>query len=90
VGIAIDSIRFDRNERPQAKGDGLIVRYNCNGSIQHISDEIEGNSKFFEDGNRVTLEFNMDSNPRSLTFFYECREQKNYVVNIPESVRVYV
>lgn len=32
----------------------------------------------------------MDSNPRTVTFFYDDKEQENYVANIPEAVRFWV
>ncbi|KAA6385489.1 MAG: putative CAMK family protein kinase [Streblomastix strix] len=48
VGIADESVKYGRNEEPQARGGD-------NGGIRHIGDFIEGNAKF-NDGDRVALE----------------------------------
>ncbi|KAA6388036.1 MAG: putative MAP kinase kinase family domain protein [Streblomastix strix] len=90
VGIADESVRngrykslYGRNEIYKYK----TVEYYRNGYIHHIDDGIKGNSYFFEDGCRLGMEVNMDSNPRTLTFFVKNKEQTNYVIGIPESVR---
>ncbi|KAA6368419.1 MAG: hypothetical protein EZS28_036054, partial [Streblomastix strix] len=60
------------------------------GWIGHIGDErIEGNGKFIDTKSRITLELNMQSNPRTLTYFVNDVQQKNFVVNIPPAVRIW-
>ncbi|KAA6391567.1 MAG: putative CAMK family protein kinase, partial [Streblomastix strix] len=64
VGIADESVRYGRNEEPEAKA------MECN--ILAIG-----------------LKLDMNSMPRTLTFFVNDVEQKNYVVNVPAAVRFY-
>ncbi|KAA6374064.1 MAG: hypothetical protein EZS28_030409, partial [Streblomastix strix] len=89
VGIADESMRYGRNERPYERGRDKIVCYGCDGGIRHIGDLIEGNSGFYQDGCRIGMELNMESNPRSLTFFINDKEQPNFVINIPKAVRIF-
>ncbi|KAA6373568.1 MAG: hypothetical protein EZS28_030906, partial [Streblomastix strix] len=87
VGIADETVKYGRNENPDARGWGKIVAYDYyQGRICHIGDWIEGNAEF-RTGARVALELNMDSTPRTLTFFVNDVEQMNYVSNIPAAVR---
>ncbi|KAA6357612.1 MAG: hypothetical protein EZS28_046861, partial [Streblomastix strix] len=58
------------------------------GRIIHNGYWIEGNSGF-SGGSRIGMELNMESNPRSLTFFIDDKEQKNFVINIPKAVRIF-
>ncbi|KAA6354395.1 MAG: hypothetical protein EZS28_050078, partial [Streblomastix strix] len=88
LGIADESIRFSENEKPNEKEVEKILSYNLNGEIIHIGDNIAGN-KEFKAGDRIALEINMKSNPRTLTFFINDREQLNYISRIPSSVRFY-
>ncbi|KAA6367545.1 MAG: hypothetical protein EZS28_036928 [Streblomastix strix] len=87
VGIADETVKYERREYPQARGYEKIVEYKQLGYIEHIGDHIEGNAGFENAGDRVTLEMNMDSSPRTLTFFKNDVEQPNYVTNIPAAVR---
>ncbi|KAA6395298.1 MAG: hypothetical protein EZS28_009177 [Streblomastix strix] len=59
------------------------------GSIAHIGDRIGGNSGFDDDGSRLGMELNMESNPRTLTFFINDKEQPNFITNIPNAVRIW-
>ncbi|KAA6370385.1 MAG: hypothetical protein EZS28_034087, partial [Streblomastix strix] len=88
VGIADESVRYGRNEGPWNGEEDKIVCYFCSGSIKHNRDFIEGNSGF-DDGCRIGMEINMESNPRSLTFFFDDKEQPNFVINIPKAVRIW-
>ncbi|KAA6388793.1 MAG: hypothetical protein EZS28_015686 [Streblomastix strix] len=88
VGIADESVRYGRNEGPSERGWEKIVYYDCSGDIAHIGDFIEGNSEF-DDGCRIGMEMNMESNPRSLTFFINDKEQPNFIINIPSAVRIF-
>ncbi|KAA6354692.1 MAG: hypothetical protein EZS28_049781, partial [Streblomastix strix] len=77
VGIADESVKYGRDENPEDKGWEKIVKYEYNfGWIEHKDKLIEGNAKF-DDGDRVALELNMDSTPRTLTFFKNDEEQMN-------------
>ncbi|KAA6368425.1 MAG: hypothetical protein EZS28_036047 [Streblomastix strix] len=62
VGIADESVIYNQNESPAARGQDKIVYYKweC---------------------------LNMDSDPRTLTFFVNGEEQKYFVSNVPDSVR---
>ncbi|KAA6397602.1 MAG: hypothetical protein EZS28_006873 [Streblomastix strix] len=90
VGIADESVEYQHHNFPWTNVDrNKIVVYYLYGGIRHIGDYIEGNADFNK-GDRVTLELNMDSNPRTLTFFVNDVEQPNYVTNIPPAVRFWV
>ncbi|KAA6395180.1 MAG: hypothetical protein EZS28_009294 [Streblomastix strix] len=86
LGIADETVRYDRIQRPEKVGWEKIVYYHCNGGLGHIGDWVKGNAEF-DDKHRIQLEINMNTTPRTLTFFYDDVEQPNYVVNIPSSVR---
>ncbi|KAA6365549.1 MAG: hypothetical protein EZS28_038924 [Streblomastix strix] len=88
VGIADESVRFGRDEHPQERDSDMVVYYYSGGHIEHIGHDIEGNSDF-DDGCRIGMELNMESNPRSLTFFIDDKEQPNFFINIPKAVRIY-
>ncbi|KAA6363536.1 MAG: hypothetical protein EZS28_040937, partial [Streblomastix strix] len=88
VGIADESVRYGRDEHPEIRGGDKVVGYNSGGGIAHIGDFIEGNSGF-SDGCRIGMEMNMESNPRSLTFFINDKEQPNFIINIPKAVRIF-
>ncbi|KAA6356002.1 MAG: hypothetical protein EZS28_048471, partial [Streblomastix strix] len=89
VGIADESVRYGRNEPPQIKGWDKIVEYHCDGGIRHIGIYFKGNSEFSTDGSRIGMELNMDSKPHSLTFFINDEEQPNFIINIPNAVRIW-
>ncbi|KAA6379208.1 MAG: putative G2-specific protein kinase nim-1, partial [Streblomastix strix] len=86
VGIADQSVQYKRNESP-TKYENKIVNFDSNGQIKHQKDKIGGNTNFLLDNKSVSMEINMDSSPRMLTFFVDDKEQPNFVVNIPNSVR---
>ncbi|KAA6385234.1 MAG: putative NEK protein kinase [Streblomastix strix] len=90
LGIADESVRYGRNEWPWDRGKDKIVYYQYNGDIQHNGSDygIGGNSGF-SDGCRIGMELNMESNPRSLTFFIDDKEQPNFIINIPKAVRIF-
>ncbi|KAA6354339.1 MAG: hypothetical protein EZS28_050134, partial [Streblomastix strix] len=46
LGIADESVRYGRNERPGVRDRDKIVYHSCSGIILHIGDRIEGNSGF--------------------------------------------
>ncbi|KAA6369285.1 MAG: hypothetical protein EZS28_035189 [Streblomastix strix] len=87
VGIADETVKYERKEDPYARGKEKIVTQYNSGMIGHNGDWIEGNAEFFKTGDCVTLELNMDSSPRTLTFFVNDEEQPNYATNIPAAVR---
>ncbi|KAA6359855.1 MAG: hypothetical protein EZS28_044619 [Streblomastix strix] len=55
--------------------------------MSHLGDRIENDE--FSSGDRVAMELDMNSMPRTLTFFVNDVEQKNYVTNIPAAVRFF-
>ncbi|KAA6385829.1 MAG: hypothetical protein EZS28_018644 [Streblomastix strix] len=88
VGIADESVKYQQDQSPIANGNSKVVQYWSGGGLEHISKELtEGNEDYSKEGSRVALELNMDSNPRTLTFFYNDVEQPNYIINIPPAVR---
>ncbi|KAA6376248.1 MAG: hypothetical protein EZS28_028225 [Streblomastix strix] len=88
VGIADQSVQYGRNEMPgDSKYENRIVYYLREGQIKHHGYDIEGNTVFWFKNQCVTMEVNMDSNPRMLTFFVDDKEQPNFVIDIPNSVR---
>ncbi|KAA6380441.1 MAG: hypothetical protein EZS28_024033 [Streblomastix strix] len=89
LGIAQDPAQFKRNEGPQVVGKERMIFYICNGQIAFADERIEDNAEF-DKGNYVALELNMDSNPRTLSFFIDDEEQKNYITDIPECVSFWV
>ncbi|KAA6403346.1 MAG: putative Serine/threonine-protein kinase Nek3 [Streblomastix strix] len=89
VGIADESVQYDQNEYPESGGKHKRIYFRYDGSLTHISSYLQGNDEFGHSGCRVTMELNMDTNPRSLTFFINDVEQKNYLTNIPAAVRFY-
>ncbi|KAA6403259.1 MAG: hypothetical protein EZS28_001202 [Streblomastix strix] len=90
VGIADETVKYGRKEFPSARGYENIVRQHQNGWIGHTGEWIEGNARFWNAGDRVALEMDMDSSPRTLTFFVNDEEQPNFVTNIPTAVRFFV
>ncbi|KAA6373960.1 MAG: hypothetical protein EZS28_030513 [Streblomastix strix] len=55
----------------------------------HYTNQVIGNSKFDDDRKRITMELDMDSSPRSVTFFVNDKEQNKYIVELPGSVRFF-
>ncbi|KAA6394529.1 MAG: hypothetical protein EZS28_009945 [Streblomastix strix] len=88
VGIADESVRFEKNWEPDKGGKNKIVQFWSGGGLIHVaSDQIEGNDNFEKEGQRVALELDMDSKPHTLTFFVDDKEQPLYVTKIPASVK---
>ncbi|KAA6383813.1 MAG: putative G2-specific protein kinase nim-1, partial [Streblomastix strix] len=88
VGIADQSVNYKRNERPDdSEYENKIVNFDSSGKIKHQKDQIEGNTDFYSNNQSVAMEINMDSNPRMLTFFVDDKEQPNFVIDIPNSIR---
>ncbi|KAA6378561.1 MAG: hypothetical protein EZS28_025912 [Streblomastix strix] len=77
VGIAVESARF---------GFENVARFMHKGWFKHIGGWLSDYTEY-KTNDRVTLELNMDSNPRTLSFFVNDKEQKLYVVNVPAAVR---
>ncbi|KAA6364547.1 MAG: hypothetical protein EZS28_039926, partial [Streblomastix strix] len=86
VGIADESVQYARDDNPEAKGWDKIIIYQMNGQIKHIGEFQVGNGTT-NNMQRIALEVNLDSDPRSLTFFIDSREQPLHVTNIPSSLR---
>ncbi|KAA6392317.1 MAG: hypothetical protein EZS28_012157 [Streblomastix strix] len=92
IGIADDSLPFGQDEVPSKYGWTNVVEYMNDGGMHHIGNLdgwIKGNDPFNKPGDRVALELDMDSSPRTLTFFVNDVEQKNYLTNIPAAVNFY-
>ncbi|KAA6389385.1 MAG: putative CMGC kinase, CK2 family [Streblomastix strix] len=92
VGIADSSIVFEADKAPfNVKYKDKSVSYEgASGSLYHFNqDKIKGNYKF-EDNQKVALEVNMDSSPRTLHFFVEGNEQPLSIINIPASIRFWI
>ncbi|KAA6372279.1 MAG: hypothetical protein EZS28_032195 [Streblomastix strix] len=88
VGIADQSVHYDRNEEPDARGCEKVVEYNSGGDIFHMKfNEIQENISFDQSGDIIFMELNMDSDPRTLAFFVNNKQLSNYITNIPSSVR---
>ncbi|KAA6388432.1 MAG: hypothetical protein EZS28_016042, partial [Streblomastix strix] len=75
IGIADESVHYGRGQVPQDGGDSKIVFYKDNGDITHFGGE---------------WILNMDSTPRTLTFFINGKEQPNYIIKVPPAVRFWV
>ncbi|KAA6363437.1 MAG: hypothetical protein EZS28_041036, partial [Streblomastix strix] len=86
VGVADESVHYERNDGPLKQFK--IVTYWEHGILKHVGEDIGGNNSFY-DNHRVALELNMQSNPHTLNFFVDDKQQPNYVVNIPNSVRFF-
>ncbi|KAA6386985.1 MAG: putative serine/threonine-protein kinase Nek6 [Streblomastix strix] len=90
IGIADSSAVFGSNERPYSgENEKKTVCYWRTGEISHIGYSIPGNSRI-ESNKSVSCEVNMNISPRTLTFFYENKEQGLSVRNIPSSIRFYI
>ncbi|KAA6387216.1 MAG: putative G2-specific protein kinase nim-1, partial [Streblomastix strix] len=87
VGIANESVHYDRDVVP-LQYDFKAVLFRNDGKLRYQGENIDGNSSFNEN-NRVALELDMDSIPHKLSFFVDDKQQPNYVVNIPNSVKFY-
>ncbi|KAA6389110.1 MAG: hypothetical protein EZS28_015367 [Streblomastix strix] len=64
------------------------VEYWKGGNLKYEGENIAGNASLSKN-TRVALELDMDSIPRSLNFFIDDKQQPNYIVNIPNSVRFF-
>ncbi|KAA6393349.1 MAG: hypothetical protein EZS28_011125 [Streblomastix strix] len=89
LGIADESVRYGRNEMPWERISDWIVYYHCQGSIQHIGGRQIGENSGFRNDGCIGMELNMESNPRSLTFFIDDKEQPDFIINIPKAVRIF-
>ncbi|KAA6381386.1 MAG: hypothetical protein EZS28_023087 [Streblomastix strix] len=90
IGITDESVHFDIYQKPDKARFDKIAIYHKDGLLEHNLVLVKGNSQFRDKGLRVAIEVNMDSNPRTATFFVEGKEQKNYIVDIPSSIRFWV
>ncbi|KAK2949611.1 hypothetical protein BLNAU_15471 [Blattamonas nauphoetae] len=82
VGIIDNSSdTFDEFPGQSSKSIG----YAGSGFIEH-NGRTQGN-EIFEHQQRIGMQVNMDSNPRTLHFFLNGRQQPVYCVNIPPSIR---
>ncbi|KAA6396118.1 MAG: hypothetical protein EZS28_008357 [Streblomastix strix] len=88
IGIGYESNCFEQNEEACARGFDRIVYYDNSGLMRHIGPYVAGNARF-DSLKRVAMEVNMDVNPRTLTFFVNDVEQKNYVTWLPPSIKFY-
>ncbi|KAA6395223.1 MAG: hypothetical protein EZS28_009252, partial [Streblomastix strix] len=86
VGIADVSVKYKTEQSPESGGWDKLVEYYWMGDIKHVGDWITSNVEF-KTGDRVTMELNMETIPRSLTFFVNFVEQPLYIVNLPAAVR---
>ncbi|KAA6390669.1 MAG: hypothetical protein EZS28_013803 [Streblomastix strix] len=92
IGIADSSVVFEADQAPQ---DGQYVdktvTYASCGDIRHFQEDnkIGGNNRY-NDNQKVALEVNMDSTPRTLHFFVEGKEQPLSIINIPSSIRFFI
>ncbi|KAA6374643.1 MAG: putative NEK protein kinase, partial [Streblomastix strix] len=91
IGIADSSAVFGKYESPWQKHISKTITYiSHNGGLRHINkDGIEGNARF-EDNQKIAMEVNMDSTPRTLHFFVEGKQQPLSIINIPASVRFWI
>ncbi|KAA6369432.1 MAG: hypothetical protein EZS28_035041 [Streblomastix strix] len=89
IGISPENLLFGETiKTPIARGLGRTVSYFFTGEIQQNG--MVKNQEYSNAGDRITLELNMDTEPKSLTFFINNVEQKFFVVKIPDSVRLWV
>ncbi|KAA6375730.1 MAG: hypothetical protein EZS28_028742, partial [Streblomastix strix] len=88
LGIAEESVHYERGQEPRDAGKEKVVGYRYDGRLHHIGNFIHGNYRI-TDGHHLGMELNMDSNPRTLTYFLDGSEQNMYATNIPASVRVW-
>ncbi|KAA6399595.1 MAG: hypothetical protein EZS28_004874 [Streblomastix strix] len=87
IGIVEDTVtQYGKDEGPDAKVMNKIIQFSSLGLLIHIEAYTQ-NVEMFKEGDRIAMELNMDSNPRTLTFFINDKEQKVYVSNLPKAVR---
>ncbi|KAA6374133.1 MAG: hypothetical protein EZS28_030341 [Streblomastix strix] len=90
VGITDASVVFRLNKEPFHDGHdkstiGFYNWNNENGVLYHMN-EIFANSKF-SSGQKIGAEVDMDSQPRTLTFYIDDVEQPDFIFGIPEAIR---
>ncbi|KAA6369007.1 MAG: hypothetical protein EZS28_035466 [Streblomastix strix] len=91
IGICDDSVYFIQNVSPQIKEMDKKVYYHFSGSLGHKTEQVKGNAKFEQNNCHIALELILNNQQQnSLTFFVQGQEQPNYVINIPNSVRLWV
>ncbi|KAA6371556.1 MAG: putative MAP kinase kinase family domain protein, partial [Streblomastix strix] len=89
LGIAEESALYERKESPFPNREKRSILYKSDGTIHHIDFHMEGNSVFGK-GHTIAMELNLNSNPTTLTFFLNNKEQNIYVTHIPAAVRFWV
>ncbi|KAA6389626.1 MAG: hypothetical protein EZS28_014847 [Streblomastix strix] len=88
VGLIEKSVHYRIGESlDNEENKKRSVRYLKSGEISHWGDKIGGNTPFDKPGERIALEVNMDSDPKTLTFYINDEEQPYYVTDLPLSVR---
>ncbi|KAA6371169.1 MAG: hypothetical protein EZS28_033304, partial [Streblomastix strix] len=86
IGIVDEDVKMVRDIKFGDKGSEKIACFQRLGKLHHYGDWIEGNSKF-DDGDRVALELDLTSNPSTLTLFINNKEQKYYIISVPENAK---
>ncbi|KAA6396178.1 MAG: hypothetical protein EZS28_008291 [Streblomastix strix] len=89
IGVADASCSFAAGKGPSADGNKeKTVRYWCyNGCLDHITNDIKGNQEY-ADEQKIAVEVDMTTAPRRVTFFVDDIEQPNFVIGIPEDIRM--
>ncbi|KAA6404018.1 MAG: hypothetical protein EZS28_000449 [Streblomastix strix] len=96
VGIAESSKVFGQYESPYGRMNNQLIMNikQLKGELSHIirdnklSYPVLGNSPFHCE-QKVSIEVDMNTTPRTLTFFIDGEEQKNSVISIPKSIRFF-
>ncbi|KAA6403579.1 MAG: putative aurora kinase a [Streblomastix strix] len=89
-GIADASVTFPQGEWPfQNKYEEEFIAYQNNGILCHCDGQANKNDSF-QDGKRIAMEVNMDSNPRTLNFFVDDKIQPYFIINIPSAIRFWI
>ncbi|KAA6399942.1 MAG: hypothetical protein EZS28_004526 [Streblomastix strix] len=91
IGVAHKSVNYNRGEHPDKSFfiREKVVMYHSQCYVQQIFTPLWGNSTFHGSGHKMAMELNMVSNPRTLTFFVNNIEQKNYIVGVITSLRFF-
>ncbi|KAA6359483.1 MAG: hypothetical protein EZS28_044990, partial [Streblomastix strix] len=80
MGVADAKLSFGAGEAPQ--------EYGSIGDLLHIGTTTKGNTKYLC-GQRVGVEVDMKSTPRTVTFFVDDIEQPNRIVGVPAAIRFF-
>ncbi|KAA6387371.1 MAG: hypothetical protein EZS28_017101 [Streblomastix strix] len=91
-GLADSSIIFASGDQTwnNSKYKEKNVCYYSDGEIIHRNDVWKNGNIGFNDQQSIAMEVNMNADSRTLHFFIEDKQQQNFVIDIPESVRFYV